>query len=248
MAQNTAQTNYVECADALATSIKQFNPDANVTIITTDMLPYGDLAPTSDWKLINDWQVYEASPYEYTIKLEADMYIPKNIDYFFDILKIKDVCISTNIRDYKGKLSDVRYYRGFINNNKLPDVYNAMTYFKKSETAELFFKIVRDVFENWDVYKNSLVCNIDDVATTDWAYSIACALIGIEDTTMHNFKDFSMIHMKTFINNLITDNWTNELVYELTEPIKIQSHVITHPLHYHVKSFGKVLKEHYGRI
>ena len=65
--------DYVTCAKALELSIKRTMPDANVTIITTEMLPSGDQAPDTDWKLQNDWQVYEASPYEYTIKLEADM-------------------------------------------------------------------------------------------------------------------------------------------------------------------------------
>ena len=61
--------DYVKCAEVLKKSIKRTMPKAKVTIITTDMLPYGDQAPDTNWKLQNDWQVYEASPYEYTIKL-----------------------------------------------------------------------------------------------------------------------------------------------------------------------------------
>jgi hypothetical protein len=246
MAQNTHNVDYVECAEVLSLSIKKVMPDANVSIITSDMLPYGDLAPTSEWKLINDWQVYEASPYDYTIKIEADMYIPSNIDYWWNVLEHMDICVSTNIRDYKGKLSDCRHYRKFIDNNKLPDVYNALTYFKKSNTAEQFFKIVRDVFENWNKYKESLKCNTDEIATTDWAYSIACAILGEEKTTIHNFKQFSMVHMKQFINNTITDDWTNELIYEFTHPLKIQTYPQLFPVHYHVKDFAKKLKEAYA--
>lgn len=246
MAQNTKNVNYIDCAEALSISIKKVMPDSNVTILTTDLLPYGDLAVDSDWKLINDWQVYEASPYEYTIKLEADMYIPCNIDYWWDVLKYKDICISTNIRDYKGNISDSRVYRKFIDNNKLPDVYNALTYFKKSQTANIFYKIVRDVFENWNMYKNSLNCNIDEIATTDWAYSIACTILGEENTTMHSFKDFSMVHMKQYIINTITEDWTNELVYEFTQPLKIQTFPQLYPVHYHIKDFSKKLKQAYG--
>jgi hypothetical protein len=246
MAQNTHNVDYVECAEALSLSIKKVMPDANVSIITNDMLPYGDLAPTSEWKLINDWQVYEASPYDYTVKIEADIYIPSNVDYWWDVLKQKDICISTNIRDYKGKLSDCRHYRKFIDNNKLPDVYNALTYFKKSPMAEDFFKIVRDVFENWNNYKETLKCNIDEIATTDWAYSIACAILGEENTTMHEFKQFSMIHMKQYINQTITEDWTNELVYEFTQPLKIQTYPQLYPVHYHMKDFAKKLKEAYA--
>ena len=104
MAQNTNSIDYVNCADVLSASIKKVMPDANITIVTTDMLPYGDLAPDSDWKLINDWQVYESSPYEYTIKLEADMYIPCNIDYWWDVLKKHDLVISTTIRNFHNNI------------------------------------------------------------------------------------------------------------------------------------------------
>lgn len=246
MAQNTQHVNYVECAEALSISIKNVMPEANITIITDDMLPHGDLEPNSEWKLINDWQIYEASPYENTIKLEADMYIPIDIDHWFDILGQKDICICTNIRNYKGELSKVRHYRKFIDNNKLPDVYNAMTFFKKSKTAEFFYKIVRDVFENWGKYKDSLKCNIDETATTDWAYSIACSIIGEENTTMHEFKQFSMVHMKQFINNTVTEDWTKELVYEFTNPLKIQTYPQLYPVHYHIKDFAKKLKDAYG--
>ena len=117
LAQNTEKTSYTDCAEKLAMSIKRVMPDAGVSIITNNRcdwsvfdhvieLPHGDLAPDSDWKLINDWQVYEASPYDYTIKLEADMYIPCNIDYWWDVLKypildfIVDLLMTTNYLMY----------------------------------------------------------------------------------------------------------------------------------------------------
>ena len=123
--------DYEVCAAVLKQSILNVMPNANVTIITTDMLPYGDQAPNTDWKLQNDWQVYEASPYEYTIKLEADMYLPRSIEYWWDALKERDVVVSTHIRNFKQEISDVKVYRRFIVDNNLPDTYNAITYFKK---------------------------------------------------------------------------------------------------------------------
>ena len=144
MAQDTDKVSYTNCAKALELSIKRVMPNSNVTIITSDMLPYGDLGGYA-----NDWQVYEASPYEYTIKLEADMYMPTSIDYWWEVLKERDVVVSTTIRDYKQNISHTRAYRRFIDDNKLPDTYNAITYFKKSETAKKFFETVKHVFENW---------------------------------------------------------------------------------------------------
>jgi len=238
MAQNTEQTSYTKCAETLKKSILRVMPDANITIITTDMLPHGDLAMNSDWKLINDWQVYEASPYEYTIKLEADMYIPRNIDHWWDVLKDRDVVVSSTIRNFKQEISDIRFYRRFIDDNKLPDVYNAITYFKKSDGAEYFFSLVRDIFENWEEYKKILKCNPNEFATTDWVYSLACHMIGVEKTTLPTFTEMSMIHMKQYINGTPTENWTDTFIYEcLPNQIRVQTVPQQYPFHYHVKNF-----------
>lgn len=243
LAQNTTMVDYVKCAEVLKSSILKQMPEANVTIITD--LPYGDQAPDSEWKLINDWQVYEASPYEYTIKLEADMYLPRDISYWWEVLQERDVVVSTTIRNFKNEISDVKVYRQFLEDNKLPNVYNAITYFKKSPLAEEFFMTVRNVFENWDSYKNIFKCDPGLEATTDWVYGIACHLIGVEKTTLPDFTPFSMIHMKPYINNTTSENWTNELTYEFTDPIKIQTFPQLYPLHYHIKNFSYKLEKHY---
>jgi len=244
LAQNTVSTDYVGCAEVLRNSIYRVMPNANVTIITD--LPHGDQAPDSDWKLINDWQVYEASPYEYTIKLEADMIVPYNIDYWWDILCDRDLVVSNTIRNYKSEISDCKAYRNFITNNELPDVYNAVTYFKKSETAEKFFKLVRNIFEHWEEYKVIFRCNTGEPATTDWVYAIACHIMGTENTTLPMFTQFSMVHMKQHVNDLISDNWTNELVYECEDHLRINTFPQYYPFHYHIKNFSKVLGEYYG--
>lgn len=235
---------YVKCATVLEKSIKRAMPNANVTIITTAMLPYGDQAPNTIWKLQNDWQVYQASPYEYTIKLEADMYIPKNIDHWWDVLSHRDIVISSAVRNYKQEISDNRVYRRFIDDNHLPDAYNAITYFKKSDTAKKFFAIVKDVFENWNDYKSSLRCNAQELATTDWAYAIACHIMGVENTMMPTFTDMTMVHMKQYINETPTENWTDTFVYEcLPDHIRIQTIPQRYPFHYHIKNFSDKILE-----
>jgi hypothetical protein len=238
MAQDTDSTSYTNCADVLRKSILRVMPDANITIITTDMLPYGDLATDSNWKLINDWQVYEASPYDYTIKLEADMYIPRNIDHWWDVLKDRDVVVSSTIRNFKQEISYIRFYRRFIDDNKLPDVYNAMTYFKKSEVATQFFMLVKEIFTNWEEYKKILKCNPQELATTDWVYSIVCHIMGVENTTLPSFTEMSMVHMKQYINGTPTENWTDTFIYEcLPDQIRVQTVPQQYPFHYHVKNF-----------
>ena len=244
IAQNTDLVNYVQCAEQLAESIMRVMPDAKVSLISANetnckafdqviKLPYGDQAPDSDWKLINDWQVYEASPYEYTIKLEADMYMPTSIDYWWEILKERDMVVSTTIRDYKQNISHTRAYRRFIDDNKLPDTYNAITYFKKSETAKKFFETVRHVFENWSDIRDTL--------------QYVAHLMGEEHTTLPVFTDMSMIHMKQFINTMPTENWMDTLVYEIQpETLRVLTKPQMYPFHYHIKSFSAIIEESFN--
>ena len=249
LAQNTEFVNYVKCAEVLARSIKKVMPDADITLISDDVddskyfdkvvaLPYGDLDKESNWKLINDWQVYEASPYDYTIKLEADMFIPRSIEYWWDVLKHRDVVVSTTIRDFKQQISGVRTYRRFIDDNKLPDCYNSITYFKKSELAEQYYKVVRDIFENWPEYRALMKCKSTEQASTDWVYAIAAHIVGKDKVTLPVFKDMSMVHMKTYINHITSTDWTDSLVYEvLPDVLRINTFPQHYPFHYHIKTF-----------
>ena len=182
LAENTEEVNYVRCAEALAYSIRCVMPKANISLLSSSRsscfdqcipLPYGDLAPESDWKLINDWQVYEGSPYDETIKLEADMWMPRSIEHWWDLLALQDVVVSTTIRTFKGEIATNRFYRRFIDDNLLPDVYNAITYFKKSPTAQKFFNVVRDVFENWPSYREIFKCSQEEPVSTFWAFALA---------------------------------------------------------------------------
>ncbi len=239
MAQNTEKVDYVKCAKILEQSIKKVMPNANVTIITD--LPY----PIQEG-YANDWQVYYASPYDETIKLEADMIIPRSIEHWWDILSAQDVVVCNTIRNFKGEISDVRVYRKFIDDNNLPDCYNAITYFKKSAFAKQFFDIVRNIFENWEDYKAILKCNPQEEASTDWVYAIACHILGTEKTSIPNLSEFSMTHMKQFITGMPSEDWTNTLVCEfLPDSIRVNTYTQSYPFHYHVKEFSDTIAEGY---
>lgn len=256
LAQNTKNVDYVKCAEALAQSIKKNMPNESVTLISNNTseskcfdfkipLPQGDLYPESSWKLSNDYQVYGASPYEYTIKLEADMYIPRSIAHWWEILSPKDLVVSTTIRNFKQEISEIKAYRRFIYDNNLPDTYNAITYFKKSNLAEKFFDTVKEIFENWDDFIKILKCNPDEKATTDWVYALACHILGVENTTLPSFKEMSMIHMKQFISGSPSDNWTDTFIYEILDhSLRVNTIPQKYPFHYHVKTFAdSILQE-----
>jgi hypothetical protein len=70
--------------------------------------------------------------------------------------------------------------------------------------------------------------------------------MGVENTTLPNFKQFSMVHMKQHVNDLMSENWTNELVYECENNLRINTFPQYYPFHYHIKDFSKTLGEYYG--
>jgi hypothetical protein len=240
---------YKKCADTLCKSIYNVMPYAKVSLITDghhsdlyDRIIVVDGRDGSEWALANDYLVYEHSPYEYTIKLEADMYIPSSIEYWWEVLKDRELNISTTIRDFRGNISTNDYYRQTFVKSKLPQTYNAITYFKKGELSQRFFSLVRDIFENWSEYVQLLEYTSEDRPTTDVVYGIAAKIIGIEHCTLPTFTEFSMVHMKPAINGNTTSRWYEEMVYEIHGDVfRINTYPQMSPVHYHNKEFAQII-------
>lgn len=248
IAQNTDTTDYMHCALQLKRSIEHYMPQEHVTILTAQDLRYGDTDPHGSWRLSNDWQVYESSPYDITIKLEADMFLPRSIDHWWNILSSRDLHICTTIRDYRGNISSNRTYRTMFDKNLLPDTYNAITYFKRSTLAEEFYIICRDVFENWPKWSSELHYCVDKIPTTDVVYGIAADVIGRQYCTMPDVTAVSMTHMKSAINGCGED-WTKNLTFELSwDYCRVNAFQQLYPLHYHVKHVSKLIEQKLNNV
>lgn len=230
---NTQDVDYVQCAEQLADSIRCWHPTANITIITKDQLPYGDLGGFA-----NDWQMFRASPYRQTIKLEADMLITSPIDHWWTMLQHRDLVISTGARDFYNNETDCRFYRRVFDVNNLPDVYNAVTYWRVSETAQYFFNLVRNIFENWVEFK-TLLKYPDNVPTTDLVYAMAAVIIGPEQVTMPWATYPKIVHMKKHIVPTQQSDWTKELVWEYNQGhLRINTVAQHGAFHYHKKTWN----------
>jgi hypothetical protein len=231
-AVNTDTVDYVACAEQLADSIRAWHPDANITILTKEMLPYGDLGSYA-----NDWQVFRASPYRQTIKLEADMIAASSIDHWWTMFEHRDVVISQGCRDFYDQPSTSRYYRRLFDENNLPDVYNAITYWRLSKTAQDFFNLVEKIFSNWSSYK-TLLKFPEEVPSTDVVYAMAAQIIGPELVTLPPGLGPTIVHMKQHIISTHTDDWTKELVWENTDPgVRINTVAQWGLVHYHNKDW-----------
>jgi hypothetical protein len=221
---------YERCAVQLQASIHQFHPNAQVTIVTADMLPHGDLG---GW--VNDWQMFQISPYRQTITLEADMIAASPVDHWWTLFELRDVVVSTGARTWYDKPAESRYYRKCFDANNLPDVYNAITYWRLSKTAQEFFGLVRSIFENWTEFRKLLKFS-EETASTDIVYAMAAQIIGPEQITLPTGLGPSIVHMKRYINPLQSNNWTQELIWE-KNPFRINTVAQWGFVHYYQKDW-----------
>jgi hypothetical protein len=223
-------TEYERCAEQLRASILQFHPTANVTVVTADMLPHGD---QGGWA--NDWQMFQISPYRQTIKLEADMIAASPVDHWWTLFELRDVVISSGARTWYDESAESRYYRKCFDANNLPDVYNAITYWRLSKTAQEFFSLVRSIFENWTEFRKLLKFP-EDTASTDLVYAMAAQIIGPEHVILPTGLGPSIVHMKRYINPLQSNNWTRELIWE-NNPFRINTVAQWGFVHYYQKDW-----------
>lgn len=228
-AVNSESTDYVACAEQLKETILQHHPSAHVTVLTQDQLPYGDLGGYA-----NDWQVFYASPYRQTIKLEADMIAAGPIDHWWTLFEKRDVVVSQGARNFYDQRTTDRRYRRIFDANNLPDVYNAVTYWRLSQTAQEFFNLVREIFSNWDQFK-TLLKFPEDTPSTDVVYAMAAVIMGHETVTLPLGLGPSIVHMKPGIVPVQSD-WCQELVWE-SDPVRIQTVAQWGLVHYHNKSW-----------
>jgi hypothetical protein len=196
------------------------------------MLPHGNQGGFA-----NDWQCFATSPYRQTIKLEADMFCASPVDHWWTLFENRDVVISQGCRNYYDQLSTVRHYRKIFDDNHLPDVYNAITYWRVSKMSQEFFQLVRIIFEHWDQYR-TLLKFPDDEPTTDVVYAMAAQIVGTEKITLPPGIGPSIVHMKKQIIGTNTEDWTQELVWEHTNPgLRINTVAQWGMVHYYIKDW-----------
>ena len=243
LAQNIGAVDYIACAEQLARSIRHFHPAAEICLLTNvessnlELFNYHRtfVSPLSDNPYANDWQVFGASPFRQTIKLEADMVVASEIDHWWTMLEHRDVVISTGARDFYDQPAASRFYRKVFDANNLPDVYNAITYWRLSPTAQEFFGLVRRIFEHWEEYR-TLLKFPDETPSTDLVYAMAAQIIGPELVTMPFASYPKIVHMKRHMIPIHTSDWTQELTWE-HNPLRINTIAQWGAVHYHVKDW-----------
>lgn len=212
-------------------------------------IPWKDHASNSKWKLENEWKSIYMSPFDNTVKLDADMLFQSDKSYWFDSMKDSNLVFATNVKTYHGQLVTSDYYRKVFTENDLPNVYSAYFYFNKSDEAFEFFKLSELIFNNWEkFFFDFLKCeNRPTFVSTDVVFALAAKILGTTQSSRHAAlsEDFpTFVHMKSRLqqwpeDNMMNEDWTKmiPIYFNNNCELKIGNYLQTLPFHYFVKEF-----------
>jgi len=240
---------YLQCAYLLALSVKlncKINDFTVVVDHATDVPEYMrkvfDSIITIDTMppFHNECLTWELTPYKETFKVESDMLITSNIDHWWNACRMRNVCFSTNVRDYKGNVADDTTYRQLWADNNLLNVYNGFMYVRHCEASMEFFKTASSVFDKYSIYRDKILKNCrHDKPDTDVVFSITAELLGKENFYMPTLDYPTFTHMKQHINKWNTPDWRDACSWALTDDniFIVNGYAQTVPFHYYIKDF-----------
>lgn len=259
IAQNNSEYDYLEMTYALALSLKLTQKenaicvcvDAHTKSLITDKqravfdhivdIPWGDVSGDDNWKIHNKWKYIHMSPFDESIILDSDMVFTTSVDHWWDYLSKKDVWCCTNVKTFRGEDVTSDFYRKKFTELELPNVYSNFTYFKKTEPAYEFFKMVELIMTHWNVYYDKFLKGIgQNWMSADVAFALAVKLLDIEEETCdYDIKDVpTFVHMKSHIQNIpenkISSIWSNSISSDILDNLSVYigNYYQDLPIHY----------------
>ena len=253
-AQNTDKVNYLELAYAQALSIKNtqtINQYAVAVDSETKKLITNEHRTVFDYivdisdpdvhAMSNEWQAWHLTPFKETVKLESDIVFTTCVDHWWTGMRLQEICFTTKIRNYEGKVSNDRTYRKLFDENNLPDIYTGMYYFRFGRTSMELFSLAESIYAHWHLFRDELLKNCrEDTPSTDVVFAIAAKILGIEQCTNPALEYPSFVHMKGAINGLdAVADWQQVFPHELyNNNLMINFTRQQWPVHYYQKTFA----------
>lgn len=242
------KVDYLKMAYLQCLSLKINNPEYPFAVVTDensfdrqpkkiqnlfDKVIFIEKNRTPDKKRI-DWQLYDLTPFDETIKAESDLIYTANMKNWWSTLSQYDIAFSIGARDYSGNLSKIRKYRREFDEAFVPDVYTGLMFWKKTERAKNYFDLTRKIYQNWDSIQKKL--NTRDPCSNDFVFGLAAKMF--PDATNH-IDFFNLVHMKPAINRIEeNEKWFQVLSYNVEPPeVTIEGHKQNYPVHYFEKDW-----------
>lgn len=256
--QNTADVDYLNQAYGLALSLKNTQSTVDKLSILVDKdtleqvtkkhrrvfdkvieIPWEDDAAEEHWKVNNKWKVYYATPYEESVLLDTDMIFTTDVSHWWPVLAQKEFWATTKVKTYRNDIITDDKFRKTFTENKLPNIYNAFMYFRKSETCSEIFKLAEIIFHNWQrFYHLYLPKSKPNHVSGDVVFALAIKILGYEHlTTRENIDSLpTFVHMKGELQgvNTITSDWAGHISSILVSPdnLVVGNFRQTVPFHY----------------
>ena len=263
IAQNTTDVDYVKCAYGLALSLKRSQTSVSKlsigvtpgTVIDEKYvwafdqiveIPWGDQAEDCEWKLENEWKVPYMSPYDETIKLDADMLFFTDIGNWWEQLSgcSHDFVCANKVLNWRGETITSDVCRKTFTANKLPNLYTGFTYFTKHDSVFEIYELVKTITWNWQkFFEEFLEPNTrPQLFSTDVAVALAMKILDLDKYSYTERSYPTFTHMKTELQGIgefDTHDWRKILqpFVSIDGGLKIGNYRQLYPLHYVVKDF-----------
>lgn len=212
-------------------------------------IPWGDAASNSSWKLENEWKTIYMTPYDETVKLDADMLFLQDISAWWNILTESPGVFATNVKTYKGETVTSDYCRKTVTESQLPNIYTAFFYFKKNDVNYELFKLAEFIFNNWQrcFYEYLGQQYRPKYVSTDIVFAIAAKILDYCSLNKYPHIEIpTFVHMKSQLQNItlndssfMNDSWTKMIPYYFNKrcELKIGNFRQVLPFHYQDKTF-----------
>lgn len=230
-----------------ADEIDKVNPKYLEVFDTVVEIPWKDHAANSSWKLENEWKAIYMTPYDETIKLDADMLFPGDISGWWDLLAKSEGVFCTKAMTYRGEVITSDFYRKTFTESDLPNVYTAMFYFKKTDANYELFKLAEMIFNNWERFFYDFLEpeHRPRFVSTDVVFALAAKILdygSLNATPNLNIPTF--VHMKSQLQNwpddqFMIEDWTKIVrsYFGRDGSLIVGNYKQQLPFHYHVKDF-----------
>lgn len=225
-------------ACGLAYSLKQSNPDADITLVTTlkdvetgpfnQVVAYPFTVKVNSIEL-NVWQLYWASPYDYTIYMSNGTVVNQNLDSQWDyLMDHHDICFGSQVLNFRNE-SCLNYDHRIYTDAQIAYVNSDCFYWAKDrENSIVAFKML-DAYsrDHTTVYREFLETKyIPKTLDKDLLFSIAMSSTFIEPEYIPQHPSIlQSIKASTFG----TSDWMDIVnVWHVGEnDYKIQNHNVT---------------------
>jgi len=164
----------------------------------------------------------------------------RDISHWWNHMAQKDICITSDVVDFRGNKINDRRFRKVFDDNHLPNLYSAFSYFRYTKTMVNFFSCAKKIFQKWDTFRDRILknCRIEK-PTTDEVFAISATMIGSENCFIPGLQP-TFTHMKSELQGLGTLPWTDMTSWCLTNDMDfiVGGYYQKYPFHYNYKDFA----------